>query len=49
MADHSQEVDSDERVTAPMQSFGGREVGIGAAVTLLGLLVAYVLPAVVSL
>jgi len=27
-----------------MQEFGSREVGIGAAVTLVGLLVAYVLP-----
>ena len=43
MDDHS-EPDPDKRVTAPMQEFGSREVGIGAAVTLVGLLVAYVLP-----
>jgi len=43
MDDHS-EPDPDKRVTAPMQSFGSREVGIGAAVTLVGLLIAYVLP-----
>lgn len=45
MDDHSHEPDPDERVTAPMQEFGGREVGIGAAVTLVGLLLAYVVPA----
>ncbi len=44
MDDHSHESDPDERVTAPMQAFGGREVGVGAAVTLVGLLIAYVLP-----
>jgi len=43
MDDHS-EPDPDKRVTASMQEFGSREVGIGAAVTLVGLLVAYVLP-----
>ena len=37
MDDHSHEPDPDERVTAPMQGFGSREVGIGAAVTLVGL------------
>ena len=45
MDDHSHEPDPETRVTAPMQEFGGREVGIGAAVTLVGLLLAYVLPA----
>ncbi|WP_186313376.1 DUF7550 family protein [Halorubrum salsamenti] len=44
MDDHSHEPDPDKRVTAPMQTFGSREVGIGAAVTLVGLLVAYVIP-----
>ncbi len=44
MDDHSHEPNPDKRVTAPMQSFGSREVGIGAAVTLVGLLVAYVIP-----
>ncbi len=47
MDDHSHEPDPEKRVTAPMQEFGGREVGIGAAVTLIGLLLAYVLPALV--
>lgn len=44
MDDHSHEPDPDARVTAPMQEFGGREVGIGAAVTLVGLLIAYAIP-----
>lgn len=44
MDDHSHEPDPDKRVTAPMQEFGGREVGIGAAVTLVGLLLAYAVP-----
>jgi hypothetical protein len=44
MDDHSHEPDPDARVTAPMQEFGGREVGIGAAVTLVGLLIAYAVP-----
>ncbi|WP_164471058.1 MULTISPECIES: DUF7550 family protein [Halorubrum] len=44
MDDHSHEPDPDKRVTSPMQTFGSREVGIGAAVTLVGLLVAYVIP-----
>ncbi|MFC6772473.1 DUF7550 family protein [Halorubrum pallidum] len=43
MDDHS-EPDPNKRVTAPMQEFGSHEVGIGAAVTLVGLLIAYVLP-----
>jgi hypothetical protein len=49
MDDHSHEPDPDKRVTAPMQAFGSREVGIGAAVTLVGLLVAYVIPFLFSL
>lgn len=49
MADHSQEPDPDARVTAPMQEFGGREVGIGVAVLLVGLVIAYVVPALLSL
>jgi len=44
MDDHSHEPDPDGRVTAPMQTFGGRKVGIGAAVTLVGLLLAYAVP-----
>jgi len=44
MDDHSHEPDPDKRVTSPMQRFGSREVGIGAAVLLVGLLVAYVIP-----
>ncbi|MFB6086780.1 MAG: hypothetical protein ABEJ84_08285 [Halodesulfurarchaeum sp.] len=34
----------DERVTAPMQEFGSREVTIGFVVLAIGLLVAFVLP-----
>lgn len=34
----------DERVTAPMQSFGSREVTIGFVVLAVGLLVAFLLP-----
>ena len=49
MDDHSHEPDPDERVTAPMQGFGSREVGIGAAVTLVGLLGASVIPFLFSL
>ncbi len=44
MADHSHEPDPDARVTAPMQEFGGREVAVGAAVLLVGLIVAYAVP-----
>lgn len=53
MADHSHEADHsqdpDARVTSPMQEFGGREVGIGAVVLLVGLLIAYVVPAVLTI
>ena len=49
MDDHAHEPDPDARVTAPMQEFGSREVGIGAVMTLLGLLLAYVVPAVLTL
>mgnify|MGYP006426961177 CR=1 FL=1 len=45
MDNHPHEPDRDERVTAPMQAFGSREVAVGAAVALVGLLIAYVLPA----
>ena len=48
MDDHSHEPDPDKRVTSPMQEFGGREVGIGAAVTLVGLLLAYAIPFLVT-
>mgnify|MGYP000553608361 CR=1 FL=1 len=34
----------DERVTAPMQSFGSREVSIGFVVLAIGLLIAFLLP-----
>ncbi|MGZ0745771.1 MULTISPECIES: DUF7550 family protein [unclassified Haloparvum] len=44
MTDHSSDSESDKRVTAPMQEFGGREVGVGAVILLVGLLVAYALP-----
>jgi len=44
MDDHSHEPDPDKRVTSPHARFGSREVGIGAAVLLVGLLVAYVIP-----
>lgn len=40
---HSHEPDPGKRVTAPMYEFKRREVGIGAAVTLVGLFVAYVI------
>lgn len=49
MDDHSHEPDPDARVTAPMQEFGSREVGIGAAVTLVGVLLAYVVPVLFTL
>lgn len=44
MTDHSPDAESDKRVTSPMQEFGGREVGIGAMILLIGLLVAYAVP-----
>lgn len=44
MTDHSPDSESDKRVTSPMQEFGGREVGIGAVILLVGLLVAYAVP-----
>jgi len=49
MDDHSHEPDPDARVTSPMQEFGSREVGIGAAVTLVGVLLAYVVPILLTL
>jgi hypothetical protein len=33
-----------ERTTAPMQSFGMREVGIGLAVLVVGVVIAYLVP-----
>jgi len=45
MADHDHDSEPQGRVTAPMQEFTGRQVGIGAAVLLVGLAVAFVLPA----
>lgn len=42
--DHGSEASGDERVTSPMQSFGGSEVGIGFLVLLVGLAVTFVLP-----
>jgi len=44
MEDHAHEPDPDARVTAPMQAFTGREAAIGAVVTVVGVLLAYVLP-----
>lgn len=44
MTDHATESESDKRVTSPMQEFGGREVGIGAVILLVGLLVGYLVP-----
>lgn len=49
MADHSHEPDPDARVTAPMQEFTARDAGVGAAVTLAGLLIAYGIPIVATL
>lgn len=37
--------ESDGRTTSPMQSYSMREVGIGFVVLAVGLLVAYLLPA----
>jgi hypothetical protein len=44
MADHDHDSEPQGRVTAPMQEFDGREVGIGAAILLVGLVVAYAVP-----
>ena len=49
MDDHSHEPDPDARVTSPMQEFTSREVGIGAAVTLIGIVIAYGLPFLLTL
>ena len=38
----------DERVTSPMQSFGGREVATGAVVALVGLFVVFGVPLVLG-
>lgn len=48
MTDHSIESDADKRVTSPMQKFGGREVGIGTVIFLVGVLIAYVVPLLLS-
>lgn len=43
--DDEESAETDEgRVTAPMQSFGSREVTIGFVVLAIGLLLAFVLP-----
>ncbi|SNR35263.1 DUF7550 family protein [Halorubrum vacuolatum] len=49
MADHSHEPDPDARVTAPMQEFSGREAGIGAVVLLVGLVIAYGIPTLLTI
>lgn len=49
MADHSHEPAEDARVTSPMQEFGGREVGVGVAVLVAGLVVAYLIPVLLTL
>lgn len=43
-AGHGTGTDGDERTTAPMSEFGGREAGIGALIALVGLVVAFLLP-----
>ena len=42
--EHGRDVDHLDRVTAPMQEFGMREVGIGFAVVIVGLAVTFGLP-----
>lgn len=41
---HDDGHEEEGRVTSPMQEFTGRQAGIGAAVAVVGLLVAYVVP-----
>lgn len=41
---HGHDVEGLERTTSPMQEFTTREVGIGFAVLVVGLLVAFALP-----
>lgn len=45
MTDHSEEPDPNARVTSPMQEFGRTEVTTGLVVLLVGLAVAYLVPA----
>ena len=42
--EHGRDVDHLERVTAPMQEFGTREVGIGFVVMAIGLAVTFGVP-----
>ncbi len=44
MSENDEAAESDHRVTAPMQSFGSREVTVGFVVLAVGLLLAFVLP-----
>ena len=46
MTEEETTVDVDERVTAPMQSFGTREVLIGFLVLFVGLAITFLLPLV---
>lgn len=45
MADHDDEPDPDARVTSPMQEFTTKQVAIGLAVLLIGIAIAFVVPA----
>ncbi len=46
MKNHSEEESAEGRVTSPMQSFNGRQAGIGVVVLLVGLGIAYLIPTV---
>ena len=48
MADHDDEPDPDARVTAPIQEFTTKQVGIGLVVLLVGLAVAFGVPLVLA-
>ena len=48
MADHDDEPDPDERVTSPMQEFTTKQVGIGIAVLIVGLAIAFGVPLVLA-
>lgn len=48
MADHDDEPDPDARVTAPMQDFTTGQVGIGFAILLVGLAIAFGVPLVLG-
>ncbi len=39
--DHDEQGDSDGRVTSPMQAYGTREVGVGVAVLVVGLVLTF--------